>query len=321
MNRKKKTKDNYKKKMDDIGSSDDDENGGHDESINRGEEDVRLNRLEDQSQYTLMEMQRTFGLSQCSQDQIDDMKLDIVENRPFKSQVFHEKKAQKMDPVQILRQFDTHFSLLSSGGGGDDDEASSQILCHNFQAGGTGKDYTRLFRWSKRDAIVDLFNPIHDQLYSGGAADFTREPPRNINSPFLLQNALIYSHMGQYLFKSGALIGQIEILLNCTLTHIYMSSMMLVCLYEWQDEDTFALTVCFSLVHGEAHQIGNNKLTVLERSDLFDDSVAPIRNSVDTKSGEKKPSIGLTMERVREIVRDAKLSYIYYGFVMRHSSL
>ena len=267
-----------------------------------------LEDLEEQPSHTLEELQKNSAWFNCSQDEIDEIKQGFLE-KSMRSHLFRKRK-EPLDPVKIVKQFMDFFPTIS-------EEDPTAALCHNFDM--DSSDWKKLFQWSKRESVIDLLNPVHYNIYT--QYGLNNKPPKSLNSVFYLQNAFIWSHMHETAFSSGDLIKQVELLLNCTVTRLYLTTEILVCLFEWQSDDTFGLTICFSQRHPDSKKLGDGKMTVLERSDLFDDTVGYIEDSVangedEEKKGERKES-ALTMERLRTIVRECKLSYIYYGFVMR----
>jgi hypothetical protein len=269
----------------------------------------RLERLEDQPSHILEELQKNSSWFNCPQEEIDEIKQSFFE-KPFHSHLFSKKK-EPLDPTKIVKQFMDFFPTI------DRDDPTTPLL-HNFVR--DGNDYKKLFKWCKHEAVIDLFNPINYQIYTN--YELNNKPPKLLNSVFNLQNGLIYSHLHETTFSSGDIIKQVELLLNCTLTRFYLTSEVFVCLFEWQEDDTFGLTVYFSTKFtGSMGELEEGKMTVLERSDLFDDTIAMVENAIggggDGEGEDKKKKNVLTMDKLRAMVRECKLSYLYYGFFMR----
>lgn len=269
-------------------------------------DDYRLENLDDQPLRTLDELQRDSLWFKCTDEQIDRIKMGFFE-KPNKPYHFKEQTEEKLDPDTIIKKY---AAVIPT--------AETDPLYHNFSYG--SDEHVKLYQWSKFDSITTLFGPIHYQIYE--AHEAKSAPPKRLNSIYLLQNALIYSHFQQTSFSTGDLIKQLEILLNCVVTHIFMISEAIVFLFEWQEDDIFSLTVCFSIKHVDSGRMGKEIIS-LERTDLFDDSVAPVKSvmededEVSKKGKREEKKQDRTMDKMREILRECKLSYIYYGYIKR----
>lgn len=205
----------------------------------------------------------------------------------------------------LFEQFERVILQLQQG-----EQPPQPGILHNFAQGDS--HFKRLFQWGAfGDLVQPLLRPVHYQCYK------QQKPARPLqltgSELECARSALVHSHFVQT--PSLALLQLVEQALGAVIAQVLLKDMLLLCVMEWRDAQSFQLVLGFrivwpaepgpgqaTLVHLKQHSLG------VTRQDLFDDAV---ESFVEAKG------LNVNMGWLRDTVRQAPLGYLYCAYGRR----
>lgn len=247
-----------------------------------------------------------FDKDKCTEEFLSTLRSDLL-NKKDKPIIFT-KKEIPIDRQLLLKQFQTFEHQK---------KINNEVLVHNFQS-------DLLFRWPGRDIIIDFFTPIHYHLFTITKKQQQRKEPLDLNTVQQLQNALVYSVTRETSFKTMEFIQALEELLDSTIMQVIMNSSIVLLIFEWKGGNeeseltTFSLCIGFTFYssHNFSECISSNQSApiVFDANDLFDNRYRGGEEEIEKEESLKK---GIDLAKAQNLLREAKLSYNYYGFIKK----
>ena len=241
---------------------------------------------------------------------LESLQADLL-SKPDRPITF-EKPIFIIHPTLLVKQFNTI------------QKTQRDLVLHDFEKDSTA--YRKLYEWVGFQLTQDLFSFVHYQLYGtqfkriGFQIDSVKNLPLDLGLVKNLQRVLIESKTrpaAQY--KTKELILALENLLDSNLTEIILHFSLVIFVFEWigLEDGKFRTLVAFqyhssTLPSFLKSKTDPHKPLVLDGDDLFDNFLG----SDNEPLGEESTIIteGLELMKLRRLLRDSELSYLYYGF-------
>ncbi len=235
---------------------------------------------------------------------LESLQNDLL-NKPDKP-IFFDRPSFTINPVLLVKQF---HAIEKTG---------KDLVLHDFL-----KDspvYRKLYKWSGFQLAQDLFTFVHYQIYTKKflpteslveGLDLEQVPN--------LQKLLITSHSRGVPQKTKDIMSAMENLLDSNMTQIILHFSLVVFVFEHNGLDDgageYRIAVAFQyhshsqhLPHFIKSKTDPGKPLVLSGDDLFDNFLGV------EEEGSAMVEEGLDLAKLRRLLRDAELSYSYYGF-------
>ena len=235
---------------------------------------------------------------------LESLQNDLL-NKPDKP-IFFDRPSFTINPVLLVKQF---HAIEKTG---------KDLVLHDFL-----KDspvYRKLYKWSGFQLAQDLFTFVHYQIYTKKflpteslveGLDLEQVPN--------LQKLLITSHSRGVPQKTKDIMSAMENLLDSNMTQIILHFSLVIFVFEHNGLDDgageYRIAVAFQyhshsqhLPHFIKSKTDPGKPLILSGDDLFDNFLGV------EEEGSAMVEEGLDLAKLRRLLRDAELSYSYYGF-------
>lgn len=264
-------------------------------------------------------------------------------NKPERPFFFQQEEVQ-MDLSLLVKQF---LSLPVR---------NKTPLFHNFST--SSSIFRKNMNWNGFQFGEDLFSCVHFQLYESINPKplppklilREREFPPPLNTSFRLQNVLVESASRATNYTTREMMESMENLLESFLVQVILTESLVIFLFDWTNGEgennigsssPFQTLVAFKVFPATPlHLQGSipGKPIILDGADVFDSFLGGGGNEEEVpKKGEERDDGfgprrerqkkleeigtergGLDYGKLRKSLRDAKLSYYYYGYTRKY---
>lgn len=232
---------------------------------------------------------------------LESLQSDLL-NKPNKPILF-QKPVFVINPILLIKQFQTI------------EKNQRDFLLHDFQK--DSAEYRKLFKWHGFETTRDLFTFVHLQLYVRKwkpSENLEEGEGLDLEEQAVMQKVLLHTGCHRSVpFKTKDIMSAMENLLDSNLTQIILHFSLAIFVFEHNglEDGEFRILVAFQYSPNSPHLANflksrpGTKPILMHPDDLFDNFLG---------RDDPEEEIESDMMKLRRLLRDSELSYLYYGF-------